>query len=69
VNPTLTMRADASCAGAAGTVLDPGECGQAGVAADSAELTAAPDPMCPPQGGALQGDVTENGPHTICCTA
>jgi hypothetical protein len=66
--PTVTLRADPGCNGTAGVELGDGECGQAGVAADSAELNAAVDPSCPPQGGMLEGDVTENGPHTICCT-
>jgi hypothetical protein len=68
-NPTAIMRADPGCGGAAGTVLGDAECGQAGVAADSAELDAAVNPSCDPQGGVLEGDVVENGPHTVCCTA
>ncbi|HWB80325.1 MAG TPA: hypothetical protein VG755_35415 [Nannocystaceae bacterium] len=66
--PTVTLRADNGCNGTAGITLDDGECGQAGVAANSAELTAAVDPSCTPAGGELGGEVTENGAHTICCT-
>jgi hypothetical protein len=64
----VIMRADAGCAGAAGSIIGDAMCAQASIGADSAELTATPNPECAPTGGVLEGDVTELGPHTICCT-
>ena len=52
----------------AGNIIGDAMCAQAGIGADSAELTASPNPECAPNGGDLEGDVTELGPHTICCT-
>lgn len=67
-DPAVIMRANAGCGGTAGNIIGDAMCAQAGIGADSAELTASPDPSCAPNGGDLEGDVTELGPHTICCT-